>query len=126
MDVMALCNHTLQLASIHGQTEVVRSFIEHGVSLPLNCALEWASMYGHMDIISLLLHLCTDYNHALRIASERGHMEISKLLLMRGADPSYCSSDIYEAITTRDRRIFNALSDLLDMEYVAVIVCRYV
>ena len=59
-----------------------------------NYAIRWASRYGHVEVVKLLLmdkrvDPSTHGNYAIRIASDQGYVEVVKLLLQdKRVDPS--------------------------------------
>jgi ankyrin repeat protein len=55
----------------------------------LNEELLWASMYGHLEVVKLLIENGADVRAkdgvALRLASRYGHLEVVRLLIENGA-----------------------------------------
>jgi ankyrin repeat protein len=84
---MVTCND--QLARV-AQLLVERGAELHAVDEDGDTALGWASYYGHLDFVRLLLDRGADVNIGgrwipFKVATERGHHEIAQLLLERGA-----------------------------------------
>jgi len=80
-------------------------------------ALMWASMYGHIEVVKLLLEAGADVNAktidgdtALKWASDYGHTEIVKLLLEAGAD-----------VNAKDKWGNTALVKAIDSGYIKIV-----
>jgi len=83
-------NFIFKSASAYGYLKL----INNDISDDNNYAIRWASIYGHFEIVRLLLKdprvdPSDNNNYAIQWASERGHFEIVKLLLKDSrVDPS--------------------------------------
>ena len=82
-----------------GLTEMVRFFMEHGVTSYIDddSALCNAASIGSMDIVRLLTSdgttLKGQYNEALMHAAEEGHTEVAMFLISVGADANYSEDE---------------------------------
>jgi hypothetical protein len=88
----------LAVAAATGRTDVCRTLLPTANSEERHRALAWASQYGHLDIVIMLLDAGEDpsrYNppgaHAhstpLHQAAFDGHIDVVRLLVEHGADP---------------------------------------
>jgi ankyrin repeat protein len=78
-----------------GNLQQVQLLLQNGYVPNANdYAIQWASEYGHLDIVKLLLdpkYGCdpTAYkNYAIQMASFEGHLDVVQLLLQHGCDPT--------------------------------------
>lgn len=84
-------------ASMRGDLETVKSFIENGVDVNENykgnSALTWAARFGHTEIVKFLIGKKADINMEsyrngpiIMFAAEGGYTDIVKLLIQAGAN----------------------------------------
>ena len=114
-----------------GNTDDVIKLLKKGFnpSLDDNYAIKWASEYGHIEIVKLLLadkrvDPSDNNNLAIRWASYKGHLEVVKLLLAdKRVDPSAennyairwaSNNDLLEVVKLllTDKRVYNKAIEL--------------
>ena len=117
---------TLMEASIYGQTQVIKNLIsENKVYLDFqsedgSTALMKASLFGHLEIVNLLISVGVDVNKknenkytSLIIASKRKDKRIIESLISAGADPDLQNKHGDTALTIASEKGDKELVELL-------------
>ena len=73
----------------------------HGANIQAcnNCAVRWASRYGHLEVVKYLVsqgvnvqRVCYNWLSPVQLASENGHLEVVMYLVSQGASIKCVSS----------------------------------
>ena len=73
-------------ASVKGHIDIVKYLMSQGVHVITDCAIQGASRNGHLEVVMYLVSQGANVQLAIRCASMNGHLEVVMYLVSQGAD----------------------------------------